>query len=77
MFERRVLGVDEDVMLKWRILIEDGRKRRHTYPQPDLLIAATALQHGLCCVTRNVKDYVQTGVEVLNPWPVRRRSKLT
>jgi toxin FitB len=26
MFDRRVLPVSEDVMLKWRLLVEDGRK---------------------------------------------------
>jgi hypothetical protein len=27
--------------------IEDGRKAEHTFSQPDLIIAATALHHGL------------------------------
>jgi hypothetical protein len=43
MFEERVLSVSEDVMFKWRLLVEDGRKAGHTYSQPDLIIAATAL----------------------------------
>ena len=34
----------------------------------DLLIAATALEHGLIVVTRNVRDFEPTGVEVLNPF---------
>ena len=45
MFEQRVLAVSEDVMFKWRLLVEDGRKAGHTFSQPDLSIAATALQH--------------------------------
>lgn len=44
MFEQRVLPVSEDVMFKWRLLVEDGRKAGHTFSQPDLIIAATALQ---------------------------------
>ena len=32
----------------------------------DLLIAATALDHGLTVVTRNAKDFQRTGVDVLN-----------
>jgi predicted nucleic acid-binding protein len=40
--------------------------------QLDLAIAATALEHGLIVVTRNVSDFEPTGVPVLNPfnpWP--------
>jgi hypothetical protein len=32
------------------------------------LIAATALAHGLIVVTRNVRDFQDTGATVLNPW---------
>ena len=31
-------------------------------------IAATALEHGLTLVTRNVKDFEDLGVTILNPW---------
>ncbi len=34
----------------------------------DLLIAATALEHGLTVVTRNLRHFVPTGVATLNPW---------
>jgi predicted nucleic acid-binding protein len=34
----------------------------------DGLIAATALEHGLVVVTRNVRDYEGLGVTLLNPW---------
>ena len=34
----------------------------------DTLIAATALVHGMTIVTRNVMDFEQTGVKILNPW---------
>jgi len=34
----------------------------------DGLIAATALEHGLTVVTRNVKDFDGLGVTLLNPW---------
>ena len=69
MFDRRVLPVDEDVMLKWRVLVEDGRRAGHTYSQPDLIIAATGMHHGMTVVTRDTADYARTGVPVLNPWP--------
>lgn len=68
MFERRVLEITEDIMFKWRLLVEEGRKAGHTFPQPDLIIAATALHHGLTIVTRDVSDYERARVPVLNPW---------
>jgi predicted nucleic acid-binding protein len=34
----------------------------------DLLIAATAMEHGLAIVTRNVRHFESTGVEVVNPF---------
>ena len=34
----------------------------------DALIAATALVHGMTVVTRNVADFVATGVALFNPW---------
>jgi len=68
LFEGRALAVSEDVMFKWRLLVEDGRKSGHTYSQPDLIIAATALHHGLTVVTRDTSDFKKTRVPVLNPW---------
>ena len=37
------LAISEDIMFKWRLLVEHGRKAGHTYSQPDLIMAATAL----------------------------------
>jgi len=68
MFEQRTLPVSEDVMLKWRLLVETGRKAGHTFSQPDLIIAATALHHGLTVVTRDRRDYDRAGAPVLDPW---------
>jgi predicted nucleic acid-binding protein len=68
MFEQRVLAVTEDIMFKWRLLVEDGRKAGHTFSQPDLIIGASALHHGLTVVSRDVGDYQKARVPVLNPW---------
>jgi toxin FitB len=68
MFERRVLAVTEDVMFKWRLMVEEGRKTGYTFSQPDLIIAATALHHGLTVVTRDTDEYERAQVPVLNPW---------
>lgn len=68
MFEQRTLPVSEDVMFKWRLLVEMGRKAGHTFSQPDLIIAATALHHGLTVVTRDQSEFARAGAPVLNPW---------
>ncbi len=38
------------------------------FSQPDLIIAATGLQHGLTVVTRDSGDYGQAHLPLLNPW---------
>jgi len=68
MFEQRVLPLSEDVILKWRLLVEEGRKAGHTFSQPDLFIAATALHHGLTVVTRDAAEFERARAPVLNPW---------
>lgn len=68
MFDGRVLNVSEDILLKWRLLVEDGRKTGHTFSQPDLFIAATALYHGLTVVTRDRIHYDKAGAAVVDPW---------
>ncbi|MEO8248276.1 MAG: type II toxin-antitoxin system VapC family toxin [Burkholderiales bacterium] len=68
MFDQRVLPVSEDVMFKWRLLVEEGRKTGYTFSQPDLIIAATGLQHGLTVVTRDLTDYARARVLLFNPW---------
>ncbi len=56
------------VMFRRRRLVEEGRKAGHTFPQPDLIIAATAIHHGLAMVSRDEGGHAKTGVAVVNPW---------
>jgi predicted nucleic acid-binding protein len=68
MFEQRILTVSEDVLFRWRLLVEDGRKVGHTYSQPDLFIAATALHHGLTIVSRDAREFERARAPIVNPW---------
>lgn len=62
-FAGRILPIDEAVARCSAALhVPDPR------PLRDGLIAATALVHAMVVVTRNVGDFLPTGVEVLNPW---------
>lgn len=67
-FGTRILDVDEAVLLAWRRLAWAGQKAHYTYSQPDALIAATALVHGLGVVTRNAADFAHAGVALFSPW---------
>jgi predicted nucleic acid-binding protein len=66
-FLGRLLPIDEGVADRWgRLQAASGR----TLPVIDGLLAATALQHDLTLVTRNVKDFAGLDVPVINPWEV-------
>jgi toxin FitB len=52
-------------------LVEAGRKSGHTFAQPDLFIAATALHHGLTVVSRDTSEYQMANVPFLNPWTTK------
>jgi predicted nucleic acid-binding protein len=62
-FAGRVLDIDTAVATRCAKLHVPDPKA-----EPDALIAATALVHGMTVVTRNVSDFEPTGVEILNPW---------
>ena len=63
-----MLPITEDVMLKWRLLVEEGRKICHTFSQPDLIIAASAQHYDLPIVSRDTSDFEKARVMVFNPW---------
>lgn len=65
---RVMLDVSEGVMATWRLMVEQGRKSGCTHSQPDLIIDATARQHGLVVVTRDNSEYRRAKVAVFDPW---------
>ena len=67
LFEGRVVPITEDVLLRWRQVVEAGRQRGHTYSEPDVLIAAAALVERLIVASRDVREFVEAGVPVFNP----------
>ena len=68
MFDQRVIPVTEDILVKWRLMVEEGRKTGHTFSQPDLIIAASAAHHGMTVVTRDRSQFDKARVPVINPW---------
>ena len=70
-FAGRTLLVTDVIAERWGVL--DGERQLQGMPlnTADGLIAATALEHGLTVVTRNVKDFTGLGVSLFNPWEVQ------
>jgi predicted nucleic acid-binding protein len=66
-----VLPVFSDRILSMDVAIAQRCAKLHI-PNPcsdrDSIIAATALVHGMTVITRNVRDFERTGVDLLNPW---------
>ncbi|ARB27950.1 type II toxin-antitoxin system VapC family toxin [Pseudomonas tolaasii] len=62
-FDARILPVDAAVALRCAHLHVPDKAN-----ESDALIAATALVHGFTVVTRNVSDFIFSGVNVINPW---------
>jgi toxin FitB len=63
LYNDRILAVSAPIARRWgRLSAELG------HDGADLLIAATALEHGLAVATRNVRHFKPTGVGVVNPF---------
>lgn len=67
-FDANVLPVTKAIADRWAVLSAGAQKRGTPLSIIDGLIAATALEHELTLVTRNVKDFAGLEVIVLNPW---------
>jgi toxin FitB len=68
LFAGRVLAITEDVIVRWKTMVVEGRKRGHTFGQPDLFIAAIAALQDLVVVSRDITEFVEANVAVFDPW---------
>jgi predicted nucleic acid-binding protein len=69
-FEGRILPVNQPIAERWGVLAGQCQLKGRPLTVIDGLIAATALEHRLTVVTRNVRDFTSLGVTVFNPWDV-------
>jgi predicted nucleic acid-binding protein len=67
-FAGRILPVNQPIAERWGVLAGQCQMTGRPLKVVDGLIAATALEHDLTVVTRNVKDFAGLGVAVFNPW---------
>lgn len=67
-FAERILPVDAETARMWGNMVAHAQKKGIAIAPIDGLIAATALKHRLQVLTRNEKDFQETGIRVVNPW---------
>ena len=71
LFAGRTIALTEDIIVRWRLLLEAGRRRGHTFGQLDLFIAATAAEEDLVVASRDTDPFVAAGIPVIDPWTGR------
>jgi predicted nucleic acid-binding protein len=67
-FSGRILPIDVAVADRWGLLAASAKRRGKALSSIDGLLAATAIHHNLTIVSRNVSDFANTYVPVVNPW---------
>lgn len=67
-YAERLLPINAETAAIWGKITAEAQQDGFVIHASDGLIAATALQHGLHLMTRNVKDFEPTHVMLMNPW---------
>jgi predicted nucleic acid-binding protein len=67
----QVLPVTEPIARHAGILRGQHSRRGRPRSQADMLIAATAIHHGLRFATRNTRDFADSGLYLINPFSRR------
>jgi toxin FitB len=67
-FSGRILPIDAAVADRWGLLAANAKRRGKPLSSIDGLLSATAIHHNLTIVSRNVSDFAQAQVPVVNPW---------
>ena len=67
-FAGRILPITESTFAVWGTMFASFEKKGLKRPMFDSLLEATALEHDLILVTRNVRNFRDTSITILNPW---------
>lgn len=71
LFPSRVLPFDQEAARRYADMAVTARAAGRPLPAADGYLAATAAVHGFAVATRNTQHFVDTGIELINPWQVR------
>ena len=67
-FERRVLDFDRVAAAHYADLVVERERMGRPISMADAQIAAICRSHGAAIATRNVDDFADVGVDIVNPW---------
>ena len=67
-FSGRILPINALIADRWGLMAAEAKRKGWALSAIDGLLAATALQHNLTIVSRNISDFANTPVPTLNPW---------
>ena len=67
-FSGRILPITEQTFLVWGKMYGEFESSGIVRPAFDSLLEATAIEHDLIFVTRNVRNFHRSSVTILNPW---------
>ena len=67
-FENRILPFDRDEARMYAAIASMRRSAGRPAVPPACQIAAIARTHGMAVATRNVRDFEDMGIDVINPW---------
>jgi toxin FitB len=67
-FEHRISPFDETAAAHYADIVVHRERLGRPISTADAQIAATCRSHGALLATRNVDDFTDTAVEIINPW---------
>jgi predicted nucleic acid-binding protein len=75
-FPERILPFDTACAIQHAELMGANRRRGTLVSIPDNQIAATCLHYGAALATRNTKDFIYSGVTLIDPWQMGGTQRL-
>lgn len=67
-FGSRMLAIDQNIADRWGFVDAHARQQGRIISAIDGLLAATAIEHNLTLVTRNIRDFEAVPISTISPW---------